>query len=229
MLPSCLWSLRIFPSIPGSRLRIFIAMQVQHSCTSSINGLVFTYSRSHAFHYGSQNKRPDYVKNRTPNVCTRLVVWEVTTTHSGDHYCIIFSFSSTRLLITSSCPFLQLPAHPLLSRDTADDVEGCQTATSSGDASSHHTLIGAPRPPLGSEGTIARSDRALKMGSKLCSVCVHKPAPTHLWRGPNIFSFSFNCALWLPASTVLPPMASVLIEWVFLYSSCQLGRYEGKR
>ena len=29
-LPSCLWSLRIFPSLPGSRLTIFIAMQVQH-------------------------------------------------------------------------------------------------------------------------------------------------------------------------------------------------------
>ena len=36
--PSCLWPLRIFPSLPGSRLTIFIAMQVQHSYNSSING-----------------------------------------------------------------------------------------------------------------------------------------------------------------------------------------------
>ena len=34
---SCLWSLRIFPPLPGSRLRIFIAMQDQHSYTSSTN------------------------------------------------------------------------------------------------------------------------------------------------------------------------------------------------
>ena len=32
-LQSCLWSLRIFPSLPGSRLRFFIAKQVQHSYT----------------------------------------------------------------------------------------------------------------------------------------------------------------------------------------------------
>ena len=38
-LPSCLWSQRIFPSLPGSRLTIFfIAMQVQHSYKSSTNG-----------------------------------------------------------------------------------------------------------------------------------------------------------------------------------------------
>ena len=37
--PSCLlWSLRIFPSLPGSRLRFFIATQVQHSYSSSTNG-----------------------------------------------------------------------------------------------------------------------------------------------------------------------------------------------
>ena len=37
-LPSCLWSPRIFPSLPGSRLTIFIAMQVQHFYNSSTNG-----------------------------------------------------------------------------------------------------------------------------------------------------------------------------------------------
>ena len=35
ILSSCLWSLRIFPSLTGSRLTNFIAMQVQHSYISS--------------------------------------------------------------------------------------------------------------------------------------------------------------------------------------------------
>ena len=38
-LPSCLWSQRIFPSLPGSHLTFFfVAMQVQHSYNSSTNG-----------------------------------------------------------------------------------------------------------------------------------------------------------------------------------------------
>ena len=36
--PSRVWSQGIYPSLPGSRLRVFIAMQVQHSYTSSTNG-----------------------------------------------------------------------------------------------------------------------------------------------------------------------------------------------
>ena len=39
-LPPCLWILRIFPSLPGSRLQFFIAMQVQHSYTSSTDGSI---------------------------------------------------------------------------------------------------------------------------------------------------------------------------------------------
>ena len=38
--PSRVWSHGIYPSLPGSRLRIFIAMQVQHFYTSSTNSLV---------------------------------------------------------------------------------------------------------------------------------------------------------------------------------------------
>ena len=50
-LPSCLWSLRIFPSLPGSRLTIFY-----RDASSALLQLVnqwlnFTYSRSHAFRY----------------------------------------------------------------------------------------------------------------------------------------------------------------------------------
>ena len=36
--PSRVWSQGIYPSLPGSRLRVFIAMQVQHFYTSSTNG-----------------------------------------------------------------------------------------------------------------------------------------------------------------------------------------------
>ena len=39
-LPSCLWSLRIFSPLPGSRLTIFIAMQGRQSYNSSTNGWI---------------------------------------------------------------------------------------------------------------------------------------------------------------------------------------------
>ena len=55
LIPSCLWSLRIFPSLPGSRLTIFY-----HDASSALLQLVnqwlnFTYSRSHAFRYERKN------------------------------------------------------------------------------------------------------------------------------------------------------------------------------
>ena len=61
-LPSCLWSLRIFPSLPGSRLTIFY-----RDASSAILQLVnqwlnFTYSRSHAFSYGRKNTNPTLVR-----------------------------------------------------------------------------------------------------------------------------------------------------------------------
>ena len=47
-LPFWLWSLRIFPSLPGSRLMIFIAMQVQHSYNSATKDThVLTLSATH--------------------------------------------------------------------------------------------------------------------------------------------------------------------------------------
>ena len=61
-LPSCLWSLRIFPSLPGSRLTIFY-----RDASSALLQLVnqwlnFTYSRSHAFRYGRKNTNPTLVR-----------------------------------------------------------------------------------------------------------------------------------------------------------------------
>ena len=61
-LPSCLWSLRIFPSLPGSRLTIFY-----RDASSALLQLVnqwlnFTYSRSHAFRYEGKNTNPTLVR-----------------------------------------------------------------------------------------------------------------------------------------------------------------------
>ena len=52
-LTSCLWSRRIFPSLPGSRV-----MKFYRDSSSALLQLVnrwlnFTFSRSHAFHYRS--------------------------------------------------------------------------------------------------------------------------------------------------------------------------------
>ena len=61
-LPSCLWSQRIFPSLPGSRLTIFY-----RDASSALLQLVnqwlnFTYSRSHAFRYERKNTNPTLVR-----------------------------------------------------------------------------------------------------------------------------------------------------------------------
>ena len=54
----CLWSQRIFPSLPGSRLTFF-----DRDASSALLQLVnqwlnFTYSRSHAFRYERKNTNP---------------------------------------------------------------------------------------------------------------------------------------------------------------------------
>ena len=61
-LPSCLWSLRIFPSLPDSRLTIFY-----RAASSAILQLVnqwldFIYSRPHAVRYGRKNPNPTLVR-----------------------------------------------------------------------------------------------------------------------------------------------------------------------
>ena len=57
-LPSCLWSQRIFPSLPGSRHTIFY-----RDASSALLQLVnqwlnFPYSRSNAFRYERKNTNP---------------------------------------------------------------------------------------------------------------------------------------------------------------------------
>ena len=61
-LPSCLWSQRIFPSLPGSRLTFFY-----RDASSALLQLVnqwlnFTYSRPHAFRYERKNTNPTLVR-----------------------------------------------------------------------------------------------------------------------------------------------------------------------
>ena len=62
-LPSCLWSQRIFPSLPGSRLTIFYRDASSALFLQLVNQwLNFTSSRSHAFRYERKNTYPSLVR-----------------------------------------------------------------------------------------------------------------------------------------------------------------------
>ena len=62
-LPSCLWSQRIFPSLPGSRLTFFFYRDASSALLQLVNQwLNFTYSRSHAFRYERKNTNPTLVR-----------------------------------------------------------------------------------------------------------------------------------------------------------------------
>ena len=62
-LPSCLWSLRIFPSLPGSRLSIFYRGASSALLQLVNQRLIFTYySRSHAFRYERKNTNPTLLR-----------------------------------------------------------------------------------------------------------------------------------------------------------------------
>ena len=82
-LPFCLWSQRIFPSLPDSRLTIF-----HRDASSALLQLVnqwlnFTYSRSHAFRYERKNTNPTFDKNQTHDFRTsRCAAYLLD--HSGD-------------------------------------------------------------------------------------------------------------------------------------------------
>ena len=72
-LPSCLWSQRIFPSLPGSRLTIFYR-DASPALLQLVNQwLNFTYSRSHAFRYERKNTNPTLV--RIELTTSVLAVW----------------------------------------------------------------------------------------------------------------------------------------------------------
>ena len=69
-LPSCLWSLRIFPSLPGSRLTVFIAMQVQHSYTTRQPMVEFYLLTFPRFPLQKKEHKSYFGKNRTHNFRT---------------------------------------------------------------------------------------------------------------------------------------------------------------
>ena len=61
-LPSCLWSQRIFPFLPGSRLTTFYR-DASSALLQLVNQrLKFTYSRSYAFRYERKNTNPTLVR-----------------------------------------------------------------------------------------------------------------------------------------------------------------------
>ena len=115
-LPSCLWSQRIFPSLPGSRLTIFY-----RDASSALLQLVnqwlnFTYSRSHAFRYERKNTNPTLV--RIELTTSALAGVQVTTKQIPENYnsspsakgpqiCSLdraLSLSVLHLLTSSGCP-----------------------------------------------------------------------------------------------------------------------------
>ena len=64
-LPSCLWTLKIFPSLPGSRLTS--CFRDANSALLQLNQwLNFTYSFTHAFHHGRQKNNATMTRIELP-------------------------------------------------------------------------------------------------------------------------------------------------------------------
>ena len=89
-LPSCLWSLRIFPSLPGSRLTIFYRDASSALLQLGNQWLNLTSSRSHAFRYERKNTNPTsyFGENRTHDFRTTSRCADYLLDHSGDEGCI---------------------------------------------------------------------------------------------------------------------------------------------
>ena len=87
-LPSCLAWGHERPShlSPVLALYFFIAMQVQHSYSSSTNVRILLNSRSHAFRHGRNNTNSGSHKKRTHDCrTTRMCTWlQYLLDHSGD-------------------------------------------------------------------------------------------------------------------------------------------------
>ena len=102
-LPSCLWPLRIFPSLLGSRLTIFY-----RDASSAILQLVnqwldFTSSRSQAFRYGRKNTNPTLARVELNDFrnsrCAGYLL-----DHSGDELVLIPKCKVPIVLANISCP-----------------------------------------------------------------------------------------------------------------------------
>ena len=62
IIPPCLGSLRIVPSLPGSRLTSYYRYASSAFLQLVNQWLNFTYSRSHAFRYERKNTNPTLVR-----------------------------------------------------------------------------------------------------------------------------------------------------------------------
>ena len=94
-LPSCLWSLRIFPSPPGSRLTIFIAMQVQQSYNlrqPMVDFYLLTFPR---FPLRRKEHKSYFGKNRTHDFRTTSRCAGYLLDHSGDELTMYWSNVTT--------------------------------------------------------------------------------------------------------------------------------------
>ena len=98
ILPTCLWALRIFPSLPGSLAPYhFLSLCKFRSLLQLVNQwTTFTYSRTFAFRYGRQNKnlactRIDLSHDFRTSRCADYL--PTTIDHSGDegNYGIIYN------------------------------------------------------------------------------------------------------------------------------------------
>ena len=88
-LPSCLWSQRIFASLPGSRLTIY-----HRDASSALLQLVnqwlnFTYSRSHAFRHERKSTNPTLVRiELTTSALRENIPYSISgVTHPLENHC----------------------------------------------------------------------------------------------------------------------------------------------
>ena len=86
-LPSCLWSLRIFPSLPGSRLTIFLSRCKFSTLTTRqpmVGFYLLTFPR---FPLRKKEHKSYSGKNRTHDFRTSRCAGHLLLDHSGDEYC----------------------------------------------------------------------------------------------------------------------------------------------
>ena len=89
-LPSCLWSQRIFPSLPGSRLTIFLSRCKFSTLTTRQPMVEFYLLTFPRFPLRKKEHKSYFGKNRSHDFRTsRCAAYLLD--HSGDDYCIYIS------------------------------------------------------------------------------------------------------------------------------------------
>ena len=95
-LPSCLWSQRIFPSLPGSRLTIFISRCKFSTLTTRQTMVEFYLLTFPRFPLRKKEHKSYFGKNRTHDFrASRCAAYLLD--HSGDDTFFFFSFLSSHL------------------------------------------------------------------------------------------------------------------------------------